>query len=83
MLLILKKTFLTWLLSDIFRYDSQKKSPMILYTVNLGLIPTDLLKQCTDTFLPVIKDIINISVGQEIVPALFKVAHVRRPSLKN
>ena len=42
-------------------------------------IPTDLLKQCsTDTLLPVIKDIINIFVGQWAVPDLFKVAHVRK-----
>ena len=35
MLLILKKLFLTWLLPDIFRYDSPNKCPTILYAVNL------------------------------------------------
>ena len=35
MLLIVKKLFLTWLLPDIFRYDSRK----ILYAVNLWLKP--------------------------------------------
>ena len=39
MLLILKKLFLTWLLRDIFRYDSPKKCPTILYAVNLWLKP--------------------------------------------
>ena len=39
MLPILKKLFLTWLFSDIFRYDSPKKSPTILYAVNLWLKP--------------------------------------------
>ena len=34
MLLILIKTFLTWLLPDFFRYDSPKKCPTILYAVN-------------------------------------------------
>ena len=37
MLLILKKQFSTWLLPDIFRYDSPKKCPTILYAVNLWL----------------------------------------------
>ena len=37
MLLILRKLFLTWLLPDIFRYDSPKKCPTILYAVNLWL----------------------------------------------
>ena len=37
MLLILKKLFLTWLLPDIFRYDSPKKCPTILYVVNMWL----------------------------------------------
>ena len=37
MLLILRKIFLTWLLPDIFRYDSPKKCPTILYAVNLWL----------------------------------------------
>ena len=36
MLLILKKIFLTWLFPDIFRYDSPKKCPTILYSVNTG-----------------------------------------------
>ena len=48
---------------------------------SLDSIPTDLLKQCSDTLLPVIKDIINISIGQGTVPDLFKVAYVR-PLLK-
>ena len=48
---------------------------------SLDPIPTDLLKQCSDTLLPVIKDIINISIAQGTVPDLFKVAHVR-PLLK-
>ena len=39
MLLILKNIFLTWLLPDIFRYDSPKKCPTILYAVNLWLKP--------------------------------------------
>ena len=39
MLLILKKLFLTSLLPDIFRYDSLKKCPTILYAVNLWLKP--------------------------------------------
>ena len=39
MLLILKKLFSTWLLSDIFRYDSPKKCSTILYAVNLWLKP--------------------------------------------
>ena len=39
MLLILKNLFLTWLLPDIFRYDSPKKCPTILYAVNLWLKP--------------------------------------------
>ena len=39
MLLILRKLFLTWLLSNIFRYDSPKKCPTILYAANpLGLL---------------------------------------------
>ena len=33
----LKKLFLPWLLPDIFRYDSPKKFPTILYAVNLWL----------------------------------------------
>ena len=37
MLLILKKIFLTWLFPDIFRYDSPKTCPTILYAVNLRL----------------------------------------------
>ena len=37
MSLILKKLFLTWLLPDIFRYDSPKKCPTILYAVDLWL----------------------------------------------
>ena len=36
-LLILKKFFFTWLFLDIFWYDSPKKYPTILYTVNLWL----------------------------------------------
>ena len=43
MLLILKKLFLTWLLPDIFRYDSPKKCPTILYAVNLWLKPLGLI----------------------------------------
>ena len=39
MLLILKKIFLTCLCPDIFRYDSPKKCPTILYAVNLWLKP--------------------------------------------
>ena len=39
MLLILKKTFLTWLCPHIFWYDSPKKCPTILYAVNLWLKP--------------------------------------------
>ena len=39
MLLILKYPNLTWLFSDIFRYDSPKKCPTILFTVNLWLKP--------------------------------------------
>ena len=39
MLLILKELFLTWLLPYIFRYDSPKKCPTILYAVNLWLKP--------------------------------------------
>ena len=39
MLMILKKLFLTWLFSDIFRYGSPKKCPTILYGVNLWLKP--------------------------------------------
>ena len=40
MLLILKKQFSTWLLPDIFQYDSPKKWPTILYAVNLWLKPS-------------------------------------------
>ena len=39
MLLILKNLFLTWLLPDIFRYNSPNKCPTILYAVNLWLKP--------------------------------------------
>ena len=39
------------------------------------------MKQCTDTLLPLIKDIINISIDQETVPDLFKAA-LARPLLK-
>ena len=39
MLLILKKLFSTWLFHDIFRYDSPKKCPTILYADNLWLKP--------------------------------------------
>ena len=39
MLLILKKIFSTWLFPYIFRYDSPKKCPTILYAVNLWLKP--------------------------------------------
>ena len=39
MLMILKKLFSTWLLPDIFRYDSPKKCPTILYAINLWLKP--------------------------------------------
>ena len=39
MLLILKNLFLTWLLPDIFRYDSPKKCPTVLYAINLWLKP--------------------------------------------
>ena len=42
LLLILKKLFLTWLLPDIFRYDSLEKCPTILYAVNLWLKPVSL-----------------------------------------
>ena len=38
-LLILKKLFSTWFVSDIFRYDRPKKCPTILYGVNLWLKP--------------------------------------------
>ena len=34
-----KNLFLTWLFSDIFRYNSPKKCPTILYAVNLWLKP--------------------------------------------
>ena len=37
MLLILKKIFLSWFFPNIFRYDSPKKCPTILYAVNLWL----------------------------------------------
>ena len=40
MLLILTKLFSTWLCPDIFRYDSLKKCPTILYGVNLWLKST-------------------------------------------
>ena len=43
---------------------------------SLDPIPTDLLKQCSDILLPVIKDIINIFIGQGTVSDLFKVARV-------
>ena len=39
MLLIVKNLFLTWLLPDIFRYDSPMKCPTILYAINLWLKP--------------------------------------------
>ena len=39
LLLILKNLFLNWLLPDIFRYDSTKKCPTILYAINLWLKP--------------------------------------------
>ena len=55
------------------------KSPSKSYS--LDPIPTELLEQCSDTLLPVIKDIINIFIGQGTVPDLFKVAHVK-PLLK-
>ena len=48
---------------------------------SLDPIPTAFLKQCTDTLLLVIKDIINISIDQGTVPDLFEVAYVR-PLLK-
>ena len=44
---------------------------------SLDPISTDFSKQCTDTLLAVIKDIINITIGQGIVADLFKVAQVR------
>ena len=56
-----------------------RKSPS--KSCSLDPIPTDFLKQCSDTLLPVIKDIFNISIGQGTVPDLFNVAHVR-PLLK-
>ena len=46
-LLILKKLFLTWLLPDIFQYDSPKKCPTILYAVNLWLKPVAWSAECT------------------------------------
>ena len=39
MLLILKNLFLTWICPNIFRYDSPKKCPTILYALNLWLKP--------------------------------------------
>lgn len=43
----------------------------------LDPIPTSLLKQCLDSMLPFIADIINDSLGESCVPPLFKAAIVR------
>ena len=44
MLLILKKLFATRSFSDIFRYDSPKKFPTILFAANLWLKPASATK---------------------------------------
>ena len=49
-----KKLFLTWLLPDIFRYDSPKKCPTILYVVNLWLKPVS-ARKCPDPLLVRVK----------------------------
>ena len=49
MLLILKKLFSNWLFSDIFRYDSPRKCPTILYAVNLWLKPVTVQTQTAVT----------------------------------
>ena len=51
MLLILKKIFSTWIFSDIFRYDSPKKCPPILYTVSLWLKPVSDTEARLDRYL--------------------------------
>ena len=38
-MLLIEKKKLTWLFRDIFRYNSPKKCPTILYAVNLWLKP--------------------------------------------
>ena len=57
MLLILTKLFFTWLLPDIFRYDSPKKCPTILYAVSLWLKPVSATgaRKCPDPLLVWVK----------------------------
>ena len=62
MLLIIKKVFLTQLLPDIFRYDSPKKCPTILYAVNLWLKPVSATGAMLDAPVRVIT-IINRSIA--------------------
>ena len=60
---------------DVKRTNSPNKS------CDLGQIPTRLLRQCLDHFVPLITAIINKSLATSVVPACFKRAVVR-PLLK-
>ncbi len=58
--------------------DDVKKLIMKSPTKSCSLdpIPTDLLKQCLDVLLPIIVDIINLSLSSGGFPAIFKLALV-------
>ena len=61
-----KKLFSTWLLSDIFRYDSPNKCPTILYAVNLWLKPVSATGATVTKHLYI--PYRNVSQGAAIMP---------------